>query len=178
MLHCRIRFILLLSIECFIVHSSRQWQCHRCKAIACEHYAIGVLNLNPSLEVIPVEKEKKKKCKRMGSGLGWVFQDNWVAKLPWMEIIFGFDGKVHMVRCQVWTWIKGRNKFFVPKFDNVLRNINAKKKTPNCILGQYYMTPYLQHPQNKWLFFRWGKYIMVDMVVLGYLDGKKKISNL
>jgi H2-forming N5,N10-methylenetetrahydromethanopterin dehydrogenase-like enzyme len=31
------------------------------KAIVCEHCAISVLNLNPSLEVIPIEKEKKKK---------------------------------------------------------------------------------------------------------------------
>jgi hypothetical protein len=53
------------------------------EAIACDHCAIGVLNLDPSLEVIPIEKEKKKKKgKRMGNGLGLVFQNNWVAKLP------------------------------------------------------------------------------------------------
>jgi hypothetical protein len=74
-----------------------------------------------------------------------------------MEIILGFDGKVHMVRCQMWTWIKGREKFFVPKFDNMLRNKNVGKKKPNCIMGQYYMSPYLQHAQNKWLFSSWGK---------------------
>ncbi len=45
-------------------------------------------------------------------------------------------------------------------------------------MGQYYMSPYLQHAQNKWLFSSWGKDIMVDMVVLGYLDGEKKICNL
>jgi len=45
-------------------------------------------------------------------------------------------------------------------------------------MGQYYMFPYLQHAQNKWLFFSWGKDIMVDMVVLRYLGGDKKICNL
>jgi hypothetical protein len=53
-----------------------------------------------------------------------------------------------------------------------------ENKKPNCIMGQYYMYPYLQHAQNKWLFSSWGKDIMVDMVVLGYLDGEKKICNL
>jgi hypothetical protein len=63
----------------------------------------------------------------MGSGLGWVLQNNWVARLAWVKIILGSDGKVHIVRCQVWTWVKGKMKFFVPKFDNMLKNTNAKK---------------------------------------------------
>jgi len=44
-----------------------------------------------------------------------------------VKIVLGSDGKVHTIRCQVWTWVKGKMKFFVPKFDNMLKNTNAKK---------------------------------------------------
>ncbi len=39
------------------------------KAIPCEHCVISVLNLDPSFEVIPIEKEKKKNGKWIGLGL-------------------------------------------------------------------------------------------------------------
>ncbi len=129
-LHCQIRLILLLNIKCFIIHSSRQWKCHWCKSYCLWALCYRCFEFGPITWGYPNrEGKKKKKGKRMGNGLGWVFQDNWVAKFPWVEIILGYDGKVHMVRCQVWTWIKGREKFFVPKFDNMLKNKNVGKKT-------------------------------------------------
>jgi hypothetical protein len=37
-----------------------------------------------------------------------VFQNNWVVKLPWLEVVLGFNGKMHFIRYQMCTHIKGQ----------------------------------------------------------------------
>ncbi len=39
-----------------------------------------------------------------------MFQDVWNAKLPWAELMVDAHGKVHQVRCKVYTKIKGKEK--------------------------------------------------------------------
>jgi hypothetical protein len=56
-----------------------------------------LLNLNPTLEAILIVRMEKK-----NEGIpeiNQVFQNNWVVKLPWLEVVLGFNVKIHFIRC-------------------------------------------------------------------------------
>jgi len=42
-----------------------------------------------------------------------MFQDIWVAKLPWAEAIMGFNGKLSMVKCKVCSSVEKIDKLLV-----------------------------------------------------------------
>jgi hypothetical protein len=60
------------------------------------------------------KKRRKKECE-----LNWVFQEVWVAKLPWVEVVVGCDGKFNMACCKICNELNGREKVLVPKFDSL-----------------------------------------------------------
>jgi len=65
-----------------------------------------LLNLNPTLEAILIVGMEKKKEGILE--INQVFQDNWLVKLPWLEVVLGFKRKMHFIRCQMCAHIKGR----------------------------------------------------------------------
>jgi hypothetical protein len=48
-----------------------------------------------------------------------MFQDIWVAKLPWVEVVLGFNGKLSMVKCMICNFVDKTNQLFVLKFDDL-----------------------------------------------------------
>jgi hypothetical protein len=44
---------------------------------------------------------KPKKAKKVKWEFNKVFQDIWIAKLPWAEVVMGPNGKLSMVKCKV-----------------------------------------------------------------------------
>jgi hypothetical protein len=65
-----------------------------------------LLNLNPTLEAILIIGMEKKNEGILE--INQVFQDNWAVKLPWLEVVLGFNGKMHFIKCRMCTHIKGR----------------------------------------------------------------------
>jgi hypothetical protein len=65
-----------------------------------------LLNLNPTLEAILIIGMEKKNEGILE--INQVFQDNRAVKLPWLEVVLGFNGKMHFIMCQMCTHIKGR----------------------------------------------------------------------
>jgi hypothetical protein len=51
--------------------------------------------------------------------LGIEFQEVWVAKFPWVEIVIR---KLNVVHCKIYSEIDGREKLLVPKFDNLQKH--------------------------------------------------------
>ncbi len=54
----------------------------------------------------------------------------------------------------------------------------CKQITPNCIVGQYYMSLYSQHLKKECFFSSWGRYTMANMTLFQNLVGNKKIKVL
>jgi hypothetical protein len=48
-----------------------------------------------------------------------VFQDVWIAKLPWVEFVVDEQGKVHLVRCKFCSKIDAKDKMFAPKIESL-----------------------------------------------------------
>jgi hypothetical protein len=55
-----------------------------------------LLNLNPTLEAILIVGMEKKN--EGVPEINQVFQNNWL-KLPWLEVVLGFNGQMHFIRC-------------------------------------------------------------------------------
>ncbi len=62
---------------------------------------------------------KPKKAKKAEWEFNKMFQDIWVAKLPWVETVIGLNGKLSMVKCKVCNYVDKRNQLLVPKFDGL-----------------------------------------------------------
>jgi hypothetical protein len=48
-------------------------------------------------------------------------------KLPWVEFVMGYNGKVAQVWCKVCTRIKGKEKLLIPKLDYVWKHASCCK---------------------------------------------------
>jgi hypothetical protein len=46
----------------------------------------------------------------------------------WVEFVVGDDGLIHVVRCKVCSKVQHKDRFFVPKFDNLSKHVNKKKE--------------------------------------------------
>jgi len=55
------------------------------------------------------------------------FQDTWVIKLPWEKNIFGSNGKVVQVQCEVCYLIDGKYKLMVAKLDSLWKHVGWHK---------------------------------------------------
>jgi hypothetical protein len=72
------------------------------------------VNLDPPSGFNPIEKKKEVREQQ----INWVFQDVWVAKLSWADVVIGFNEKVIIVRHWVCKYIKGR-KSLGSQFDSL-----------------------------------------------------------
>ncbi len=48
-------------------------------------------------------------------------------KLPWVEFVMGYNGKVAQVWCKVCTQIKGKEKLLIPKLNYVWKHASCCK---------------------------------------------------
>jgi hypothetical protein len=84
-----------------------------------------------------------------------MFQDIWIAKLPWAKVMMGPNGKLSMVKCKVWNFVKKRNKLFVLKFDGLHKHVGWRKATiakPSVKVVKYFMSLNNHHVKNEWQF--------------------------
>jgi hypothetical protein len=67
---------------------------------------------------------KPKKDKKVEWKLNKMFQDIWVTKLPWVEAMMGFNGKLSMVKCKVCSFVEIRSCLFrsLMAYRNMLSN--------------------------------------------------------
>jgi hypothetical protein len=70
---------------------------------------------------------KLKKPRKAKWELNQIFQNIWATKRSWGEVVMGFTSKMFMVRCKVCTFVKKRNKLFVPKFDGLQMHVGWYK---------------------------------------------------
>lgn len=50
------------------------------------------------------------------------FQENWVAKLPWAEVVLVADGSMTMVKCTICSSVDSRDKLLVAKLDSLWKH--------------------------------------------------------
>ncbi len=64
-------------------------------------------------------------------------------KLPWTKSTANACGKVHQVKCKVYTKIEGKEKLFPPKLDNLWKHSGRRKALATirkvCKANEYYM---------------------------------------
>jgi hypothetical protein len=51
-----------------------------------------------------------------------MFEEVWVANLPWAKNVMGCDGKLSMICYKVCNESDGREKLLVSKFNNLLKH--------------------------------------------------------
>ncbi len=72
-----------------------------------------------------------------------MFQDIWIEKLPWTEVVMGLNGKLSMVKCKVWSFVQKKDKLFVLKFDGLHKHARWQKATitkPGVKMQEYFMS--------------------------------------
>ncbi len=70
------------------------------------------VTIDPSLCLPKPKKPREPKWE-----LIYIFQNVWVAKLPWAKVVLGANGKMIMVRCKICTNVENQEKLLMPKFD-------------------------------------------------------------
>jgi hypothetical protein len=79
------------------------------------------IDKDKEIQLIVVNLEKKhKKCKWE---LIHMFEEVWVAKLPWAKNVVGCDGKLSMIYYKVCNEIDGREKLLVLRFNNLWKHV-------------------------------------------------------
>ncbi len=94
----------------------------------------------------------------------------WAKKLPRVEAMVGYDGKLTMIHCKVCNKIERWEKFLMPKFDNLQKHVSKhtfKVAWPECVVGQYFMSIENQHVKNECLWASKGQSTIVDLVCVG-----------
>ncbi|KAG0574823.1 hypothetical protein KC19_VG294800 [Ceratodon purpureus] len=129
-------------------------------------------------EVIDLDVEdehvrKKKQCYENHCK----FQDSWVAKTPWAEMMVGTDGEYHSVKgiiCLVVTdWVK----LLAPKLDTILKHAGrrkAKKDLPHLGVkeGEFYVSENCKHAANTRL-YRTRSKDSVELLVVKGMRGER-----
>jgi hypothetical protein len=80
------------------------------------------------------------------------FQNTWVVKLPWAESIMGSNGKVVQVQSKVCSFIDGKNKLLVAKFDSLWKHAGRHKTSvvmPGVKVGEHYFLKSNAHVANE-----------------------------
>lgn len=83
-----------------------------------------------------------------------VFQNSWVAKLPWAEASMGSNGRLTQVCYKICIVIEKQKKLLVLKFDNLQKHIGHQKSKHPCslVVGELYVNTNNQHAKNE-IFF-------------------------
>jgi hypothetical protein len=70
------------------------------------------VTINPSLCPPKPKRPKEPKWE-----LNYIFQNVWVATLPWAKVMLRANGKMIMVRCKICINVENYEKLLMPKFD-------------------------------------------------------------
>jgi hypothetical protein len=100
-----------------------------------------------------------------------VFQDVWSAKIPWTKSMVDAYGKV----C---TKIKGKEKLFAPKLNNLWKHSERRKALTTipriCKANEYYMNKDFSHAKNEHLYCLVKKDTIVNQIYHVVVGEKKK----
>ncbi len=94
-----------------------------------------------------------KKPKKLEWALNWIFQNIWVVKLLWAEVVIGLNGKLLMVKCIIYIDVEKCEKFIVPKFDGLHKHASCWKVFEvklRVTKGQCFVSSTNQHAKSKW----------------------------
>ena len=98
---------------------------------------------------------------RLGYEQNRQWQDTWAARLPWVESVFGEDGKIRQVHCKICFDVEGRDKLLVPKLDSLYKHCSRRKAKTSfgkVVAGKHYFLSNNVHVRNEKFFFaRSGK---------------------
>ncbi len=84
-----------------------------------------------------------------------MFQEHWVVRFSWLELICGEDEKMNMVKCKVCYVVDGKENFLVPKLDSLVKHFEVKGcivAKPKVVIEQQYVCKTNAHVKNKQLF--------------------------
>jgi len=70
---------------------------------------------------------KPKKARRVEWELSKMFYDIWIAKLPWVKLVMGLNGKLSIIKCRVCSYVEKKDKLFVFKFDGLHKHVRQRK---------------------------------------------------
>jgi hypothetical protein len=125
---------------------------------------------------------KPKKPREPKWELIYIFQNVWVAKLPWAKVVLGANGKMIMVRCKICTNVENQEKLFMPKFDGLYKHVGHCKVTIvklGVAMGVYYMSSMSQHLNNERQYaLKHGKTSILDQMEVGLLNENDCFCNL
>ena len=80
--------------------------------------------LDPAI-ACPLMEVAKQRCQLYENNQH--FQDSWATCLPWAQSVFGKDGRVCQVQCNVCTKVMSREKLVVPKLDSLWKHAGRRK---------------------------------------------------
>jgi hypothetical protein len=92
---------------------------------------------------------KFKKPRKAKWELNKIFQDIWATKWSWDEVVMGPTSKMFMVRCKICTFVKKRNKLFVPKFDGLQLHVGWHNNIVAKVECQNNMSASDKHAKKK-----------------------------
>jgi hypothetical protein len=65
----------------------------------------------------------------------WKFQIEWVAKLPWVEVLVAKGGFIHIaMRCKVYSLIQSMEKIVGCKWDTLTKIRGVKLQCGTCLI--------------------------------------------
>ncbi len=118
-----------------------------------------VMDLVLAQEKVAVTKKKKK-----AYGMNRHFQDTWVIKLLWAKSVMGSNDKVVKVWCKVCSFIDGKDKLLVAKFDFLWKHARRRKTLvvmSRVKVGEHYFLKFNAHVANEKFYFVKGSETML-----------------
>jgi hypothetical protein len=110
--------------------------------------------------------------------LNKVFQNVWSVKLPWTKLVVDAYGKVHQVKCKVYTKIECKEKLFAPKLDNLWKHSGKRKALATiprvCKADEYHMNKDFVHAKNEHLYCLVRKDTIANQICHVIVSEKKK----
>ncbi len=112
-----------------------------------------------------------------------MFQDFWVAKLPWTWLSLGSKGNLYATKCKICSVVERKNKLFVPKWDSICKHARHMKANKNIGIGvkkrDRYYSNVCKHAKNWKLHASYSCESVVARVVNGLVRKKaRKVCNL
>jgi hypothetical protein len=117
---------------------------------------VSVLGSDESFDEDGEGGNPKKKPKK-NYDLTRKFQLEWACKLPWAEGILTNNGRLHMVKCTVYSTIEKSDRLMQPKWDTLKKHEGRRKATRNMPAynvnkGEWYMAKDSKHKKNLALY--------------------------
>lgn len=103
-----------------------------------------------------IDEPKKKKFKTSKWEINRVYQNKWVVRFIWYELVCEGNGNMRMVRCKVCSNIERRDKLLFLKLDYLIKHVDWKKWSVVRLggtIGPNNVNPNNAHVKTKVVYF-------------------------